>query len=42
MDIAGRLVLSPGELEAGIVTAFIGAPVFMRWHAVERSADYDR
>ena len=26
-DIAGRLVLFPGELEAGIVTVFIGAPV---------------
>src|SRR5690606_28149388 len=28
-DIAGRLVLFPGELEAGIVTAFIGAPVLI-------------
>lgn len=28
-DIAGRLVLYPGELEAGIVTAFIGAPVLI-------------
>ncbi|AMD60393.1 ABC transporter permease [Agrobacterium tumefaciens] len=28
-DIVGRLVLFPGELEAGIVTAFIGAPVLI-------------
>lgn len=28
-DIAGRLVLYPGELEAGIVTAFIGAPLLI-------------
>lgn len=29
-DIVGRLVIFPGELEAGIVTAFIGAPVLIR------------
>jgi iron complex transport system permease protein len=28
-DIAGRLVLFPNELEAGVVTAFIGAPVLI-------------
>ncbi|SDI07823.1 iron complex transport system permease protein [Sinosporangium album] len=28
-DIAGRLLLWPGELEAGIVTAFLGMPVFI-------------
>jgi iron complex transport system permease protein len=28
-DIVGRVVVSPGELEVGIVTAFIGAPVFI-------------
>jgi iron complex transport system permease protein len=28
-DIVGRFVLYPGELEAGIVTAFIGAPVLI-------------
>ncbi|AYD04583.1 iron ABC transporter permease (plasmid) [Neorhizobium sp. NCHU2750] len=28
-DILGRLVLYPGELEAGIVTAFVGAPVLI-------------
>ncbi|MFD7813928.1 FecCD family ABC transporter permease [Streptomyces sp. NPDC059785] len=28
-DVAGRLIAPPGEIEAGIVTAFIGAPVLM-------------
>jgi iron complex transport system permease protein len=28
-DILGRVVLSPGELQVGIVTAFIGAPVLI-------------
>ena len=28
-DILGRLLLRPGELEAGIVTAFLGAPVLI-------------
>ena len=28
-DIAGRLVVRPGELQAGLITAFIGAPVFL-------------
>lgn len=28
-DIAGRLIVHPGEIEAGIVIAFIGAPLFM-------------
>lgn len=28
-DVAGRIVARPGELQAGIVTAFIGAPVFV-------------
>lgn len=28
-DIAGRLVLKSGEIEAGIVTAFLGAPVLI-------------
>lgn len=28
-DILGRLVLFPGELEVGIVTAFLGAPVLI-------------
>ncbi|MCM2430376.1 FecCD family ABC transporter permease [Streptomyces sp. RKAG337] len=33
-DIAGRLVARPGELQAGIVTALIGGPVFI--HLVRR------
>ncbi len=28
-DIAGRLLGSPGELESGIITAFIGAPILI-------------
>jgi iron complex transport system permease protein len=28
-DIVGRLVARPGEIQVGIVTAFIGAPVFV-------------
>jgi iron complex transport system permease protein len=28
-DIAARLVIAPGELPIGIVTAFVGAPVFI-------------
>jgi iron complex transport system permease protein len=28
-DIAGRLVAAPGEVETGIVTAFLGAPAFI-------------
>ena len=28
-DVLGRLAGRPGELEVGIVTAFLGAPVFL-------------
>jgi iron complex transport system permease protein len=28
-DVVGRLVARPSELQVGIVTAFIGAPVFI-------------
>lgn len=28
-DVLGRVLVSPGELQVGIVTAFIGAPVFI-------------
>ncbi|BCJ55461.1 iron ABC transporter permease [Actinoplanes sp. NBRC 14428] len=28
-DIAGRVVVRPGELQAGLITAFLGAPVFL-------------
>jgi iron complex transport system permease protein len=28
-DIIGRVIVSPGEVEAGVVTAFIGAPLLI-------------
>jgi iron complex transport system permease protein len=28
-DIVGRIIAPPGELELGIVTAFVGAPVLL-------------
>jgi iron complex transport system permease protein len=28
-DVIGRVVISPSELEVGVVTALIGAPVFV-------------
>ncbi|CUU54618.1 iron complex transport system permease protein [Parafrankia irregularis] len=28
-DVTGRVLVAPGELEVGIVTAFLGAPVFV-------------
>jgi iron complex transport system permease protein len=28
-DVVGRVVLAPQELEVGIVTAFVGAPVLI-------------
>ncbi len=28
-DVLGRVAVSPGELEVGILTAFVGAPVFI-------------
>lgn len=28
-DVVGRVVVAPGELEVGIVMAFVGAPVFI-------------
>ncbi|MGW6306248.1 FecCD family ABC transporter permease [Streptomyces niveus] len=34
-DIIGRIVAPPGELEVGIVTAFLGAPVLV-WFIVRR------
>mgnify|MGYP003562349107 CR=1 FL=1 len=36
-DIAGRLVIRPDELQVGIVTAFIGAPVLI-WLVRRKSA----
>ncbi len=34
-DVVGRFIVQPGELQVGIVTAFLGAPVFV---AVARSS----
>ena len=28
-DVCGRIIGSPGELEVGVVTAFIGAPILI-------------
>ena len=28
-DVAGRLVLPPSEVQAGVMTAVLGAPVFL-------------
>lgn len=28
-DVLGRILARPGELDVGIVTAFVGAPVFI-------------
>jgi iron complex transport system permease protein len=28
-DIAGRVIARPGEVQAGLVTAFLGAPIFI-------------
>lgn len=36
-DIAGRVLIRPGELQAGIVTAFVGAPVLI-WLVRRRPA----
>jgi len=30
-DILGRLVVRPGELRVGVITAFVGAPVLIWW-----------
>jgi len=36
-DIVGRLIALPGEVQAGIMTAIIGAPVFI-WLVQRRKA----
>jgi iron complex transport system permease protein len=36
-DVIGRVVLRPGELQAGVVTAFVGAPVLI-WLVRRRTA----
>ena len=38
-DILGRVVVAPSELEVGIVTAFLGAPVFILLARRRRAAD---
>ena len=38
-DVVGRVVARPGELEVGIVTAFIGAPVFIAFVRRRRIAE---
>jgi iron complex transport system permease protein len=38
-DVIGRFVVRPGELEVGIVTAFIGAPVFIAFVRRRRIAE---
>jgi iron complex transport system permease protein len=37
-DIVGRLVVRPGELRVGVVTAFVGAPVLIWWVRRARTA----
>lgn len=38
-DVLGRVVVAPSELEVGIVTAFLGAPVFILLARRRRAAD---
>jgi iron complex transport system permease protein len=38
-DVVGRLVVRPGELRVGIVTAFVGAPVLIWWIRRARVSD---
>lgn len=38
-DIVGRVIVRPGELEVGIVTAFVGAPVFIAFVRRRRIAE---
>jgi iron complex transport system permease protein len=38
-DVLGRVVVAPSELEVGIVTAFLGAPVFILLARRRRMAD---
>jgi iron complex transport system permease protein len=37
-DVIGRVVVAPSELEVGIVTAFVGAPVFILLARRQRAA----
>ena len=38
-DVIGRVLVRPGELEVGIVTAFLGAPVFIAFVRRRRIAE---
>ena len=38
-DVIGRLVARPGELEVGVVTAFLGAPIFIAFVRRRRMAE---
>ncbi len=38
-DVLGRVVVRPGELEVGVVTAFLGAPVFIAFVRRRRIAE---
>jgi iron complex transport system permease protein len=38
-DVLGRILVRPGELEVGIVTAFVGAPVFIAFVRRRRIAE---
>jgi len=38
-DTVGRMVVRPGELEVGVVTAFLGAPVFIAFVRRRRIAE---
>lgn len=38
-DVAGRVLVRPAELEAGVVTAFLGAPVFIALARRRRTAE---
>jgi iron complex transport system permease protein len=38
-DVIGRVIVRPGELEVGIVTAFVGAPVFIAFVRRRRIAE---
>jgi iron complex transport system permease protein len=38
-DVLGRVLVRPGELEVGIVTAFVGAPVFIAFVRRRRIAE---
>lgn len=41
-DVIGRVLGSPGEAEVGIVTAFLGAPVFILIAIRAKGSEYDR